>query len=283
MQRFHRTIERQFSTGDEARLDVEARNGSVLVEGTESPDVRIVAVVEVEADSADEAERDFRAVEAGLRADGPDVRIAAPSSERTTFLLFGRGLKVDYQVSVPRRTRVQVESRNGRVEVGKVAGEVTVASRNGSVRLEKVAGPARVTGNNGRIEALACSAGVQLESHNGHVSARSIEGDLVAETHNGEVTVEHAAGNVRLRAHNGSLRYAGAVAGDLDLEVAGNGSIRLGVPPASRFELDAEAVRGDVKSDLVVHEAVVSEAPRPVVRLRTLNGSIKISALEAVS
>jgi DUF4097 and DUF4098 domain-containing protein YvlB len=283
MERFHRTIEQRFEAGDLIRIEVAARNGDVLVEGTETSEIRVVAVVEVHAESPAEAERDVRAVEEGIGSDGGHLRVVAPSTERTGFLLFGRGLKVDYQISAPRRAVVQISSRNGRVDVGKVSGEVNITSRNGSVRIEKLGGPAHVTGNNGRIEAIDCGSNVKLTSRNGHVSARKTGGELAAETYNGEVTVEEASRSVKLRTHNGSLRYAGGVGGDFDLEVEGNGSIRFGVPPTSRFELDAEAVRGDVKSDLVVKESAAPGLPRPLVRLRTLNGSIKLNAIEAVS
>jgi DUF4097 and DUF4098 domain-containing protein YvlB len=286
MERFHRTIERRFEAGAEVkdvRIEVAARNGDVLIEGAETSEIRVVAVVDVHADSLADAERDVRAVEEGIRADGGHVGVMAPSTERPSFFLFGRGLKVDYRISAPRRAVVQVSSRNGRVDVSDFSGEVNITSRNGSVRIERLGGPAQVTGNNGRIEAVDCGSDVKLTSRNGHVSAKKTGGELAAETCNGEVSVEDASRGVKLRTYNGSLRYAGAVGGNFDLEVEGNGSIRFGVPPASRFELDAEAVRGDVKSDLVVKESAAPGLPRPLVRLRTLNGSIKVNAIEAAS
>ncbi|MGE0059997.1 MAG: DUF4097 domain-containing protein [Dehalococcoidia bacterium] len=283
MERFHRTIERRFETGDEVRLDLESRNGDVLVQGRDVAEVRVVAVVDVDAESPTDAERDFRAVEEGMRADANRVRVVAPSSERTTFLFFGRGLKVDYQVIVPRQTQVQLESRNGRVEIIEAGGDVTVESRNGSVRIEKIGGAARITCRNGRVDAVDCAAAVTLMTRNGNAHASKVAGSLSAESHNGEVSVQDAGGSVRMRSHNGSLRYTGRVAGNLDIEVEGNGSVRLGIPADSRFELDAEAVRGDIKSELPVRDTSASSEPRPTVRLRTINGSIKIEALEAVS
>ncbi len=117
-------------------------------------------------------------------------------------------------------------------------------------------------------------------SRNGHVHVERPGGNLSAETRNGNVVVRAAKGqNTRMRSSNGTLTYAGAVNGNVDMEVEDNGPIRIGVPADSRFILDAEAVRGDIKSELAVKDNPPSDTPRPTVRLRTVNGSIKIEAL----
>lgn len=283
MERHHRTIERRFETGPEARIEIESRNGNVLVQRHDVPEVRVVAVVQVEAESLAEAERDFRAVEDGMRIDGNRIRLVAPSSERTTFLFFGRGLKVDYKVLVPDQTSVQVEARNGRVEMNGLGGDARVDSRNGSVLLEKIGGHVQVESRNGRIDANDCASDLRLTGRNGSIYVARAGGNTMAETQNGDIVVQDASRGARLRSANGSLRYTGAVGAYLDLEVEGNGSIRLAVPADSRFVLDAEAVRGDIKSNLTVKESVTSSEPRPTIRLRTVNGSIRIEALEAVS
>jgi DUF4097 and DUF4098 domain-containing protein YvlB len=281
VERYYRTIERHLETGPQARLDIECRNGNVDVHSHDSPRVRVVALVEVHAETESEAERDFRAVEDGIRVDGNHVRVSAPSQERSTFLFFGRGLKVDYEVLVPYETQVSVEARNGRVEVRSIGGEASVDSRNGSVRVEGVAGRVRVESRNGRIDAADCASDVRLTSRSGNVYVTRARSDVTAETNNGDVVVSESSANAKLRSNNGSLRYAGGVNGNIDLEVEGNGSIRFVVPADSRFALDAEAVRGDVRSDLEVKEHAQSAEPRPAVRLRTVNGSIKIETLEA--
>lgn len=283
MERFHRIIERRFETGAEVYLDIESRNGDVIVQGGDIAEVRIVAEVDIDAESLADAERDVRAVEEGMRADDSRVKVVAPSSERTTFLFFGRGLKVDYRVTVPRQTQVKVESRNGRVEVVEAGGDVAVENRNGSVRIEKIGGDARISSRNGRVEAVDCAAEVYLMSRNGSAHATKIDGSVSAETRNGDVSVQDARGSVKMRSRNGSLRYTGRVDANLDIEVEGDGSVRLAIPADSRFELDAEAVRGDVRSDLPVRETSASSGRRPTVRLRTVNGSIKIEALEVAS
>jgi hypothetical protein len=283
MERFHRTIERHFATGLEVSLEIDCRNGNVSVQRRDQPDVRVLAIAESDADTADDAEQDFRAVDAGMRADGGHVRVVAPSIERPSFLFFGRGFKVSYEVSVPLQTRVRATARNGRVEVSGVAGDVRIEDRNGSVLLERVGGPVQVECRNGRIDASDCASSVNVLSRNGHVNVTRPGGDLTAETRNGNVIVHNAAAGVHARSSNGTLHYTGRVGGDVDLEVEANGSIRFAVPSDSRFALDAEAVRGDIKCDLAVREDEASSQPRPSVRLRTVNGSIRIEALEAVS
>jgi DUF4097 and DUF4098 domain-containing protein YvlB len=242
--------------------------------------VRVLALVEVHAENDAEAEREFRAVEDGMRAEGKRVRVTAPGSERTTFLFFGRGLKVDYEVTAPFATDVSIDARNGRVEVRDVAGSVNIGSRNGRVIVERAGGSVRVEGRNGRLDATDCRSDLKLTGRNGSIYVTRAAGYVAAETYNGDVVVQGTPLGARVRSNNGTLKYSGDVQGDLDIEVEGNGSVRLAVPADSRFALDAEAVRGDVRSDLPVNEQALSAEPRPTVRLRTVNGSIKIEALE---
>jgi DUF4097 and DUF4098 domain-containing protein YvlB len=280
MERFYRTIERRFDTGSEVRLEIDCRNGDVVVQHHDLPEVRVVAVVESDAESMNDAERDFRAIEDGMRFDNGRVRVSAPVSERQTFLFFGRGLKVNYQVTTPVNTQLRLEARNGRTEVYGIAGDATIEDRNGSVLLERMGGSVNVEARNGRIDANDCAGDLSVVSRNGHVHVARPGGNLSAETRNGNVVVRDARGqNTRMRSSNGTLTYAGSVAGNIDMEVEDNGPIRIGVPSDSRFILDAEAVRGDIKSDLPVKDNPPSEAPRPTVRLRTVNGSIKIETL----
>jgi DUF4097 and DUF4098 domain-containing protein YvlB len=281
MERHHRTIERRFemAAGAETRLEIESRNGSVEVQGHDGSEVRVVATVEAHTESMEEAERDFRSVEEGMRVDGARVRIVAPTSERSSFLFFGRGLKVDYEVHAPRHTSVRIEARNGRVVVHDLAAPVKIDSRNGSIQAERIAGAVEAEGRNGRIDATDCGSDVKVVSRNGSVHVTRAGGIAMAETHNGDVVGQDTVHGARFRTGNGTIRYLGGVFGNLDLEVEGNGSIRMLIPPDSRFILDAEAVRGDVKSELPVRESTESNEPRPAVRLRTINGSIKIEAL----
>jgi hypothetical protein len=283
MERFYRTIERRFDTGPVVRLEIDCRNGDVVVQSHGLPEVRVVAVAESDAETLSDAERDFHAIEDGMRFDNGRVRIMAPSSERQTFLFFGRGLKVNYQVSTPASTQLRLEARNGRAEVYGIAGDATIEDRNGSVLLERLGGSVSVEARNGRIDANDCGGVLSVLSRNGAIQVTRPGGNLAAETRNGNVVVREAGSNARLRTQNGSLNYTGAVAGNLDMEVEGNGSVRLAIPADSRFVLDAEVVRGDIKSDLPVRDNAASDGPRPTVRLRSVNGSIKIEALTTVA
>jgi hypothetical protein len=78
---------------------------------------------------------------------------------------------------------------------------------------------------------------------------------------------------------NGPVTLSGPVRGDIEVKTM-NGAILLQVPASSSFEIDAFSQGGDLSSDLDVHEESATQDQRPLVKLRSHHGSIRVSALE---
>ena len=83
---------------------------------------------------------------------------------------------------------------------------------------------------------------------------------------------------MQAKSRAGSVRFKGAVHGDVDIE-AHAGSIVFAVDPAFPFYIDAESHGGSVRSDLPPRaKGDAPQAGGPRVRLRTRAGSIRITA-----
>lgn len=294
-----RTISREFNTGEQAVLHVEARSGAVAVEGVAGDLVHVEAIVHVWSDLAVEADEAASLVARGMEQDAHRVIVRAPSLPQTEgWSLWGgrRGSRVDYTIRVPLETAVRVLSRSGRVQISRtqgrvhaetvsgrcgvdhVRGEVAVLSRSGSLTVEHVDGGVTAEARSGRIEISHVSGAVTAEARSGAAEIRDVGGELRVITHAGAISIEDARSRVRAQAHTGAIRYRGKVLADMDMR-AHAGLIHLSVDPAYPFFLDAESDVGAVRSDLPPRRGAAGSAngAGPKVRLRTHAGAIKLS------
>jgi DUF4097 and DUF4098 domain-containing protein YvlB len=243
----------------------------------DQPAIVVEVQAELYADSASQADADAGRIERGISQEANRVSVVAPDLPRPEWFFFGRGPKIDYEILVPADTEVRANCRNGSVYISGTRRRARVESRNGKVTIENIAGDVEVEAKNGRITLESC-ASAKVIGVNGPISLERVRGQIDVETRNGPIEMVDAGATVRARTTNGSVRFTGRVNGDIDMQAA-NGTIRLSVPVDSRFEIDAESVHGTTRSDLPVKEHRDSEAtgPAPKVKLRTTNGSIRIT------
>lgn len=299
-----RHVSREFVTGEQAVLHLEARSGRVTVEGRRLDRVEVEAEIHVWSVSSDDADEAARAVEAGMEQDGRDrVIVRAPSLPETTggwsLLKLGqRGSRIDYRIRVPVGSSVRVLSRSGRVEIsgihGLVHGEVisgrcavedvhgdtTVVARSGTVEVERVEGMVTAEARSGRVRIAAVTGAVSIESRSGNVEAKQVAGDLRISARSGTINIDAPGAAVYVRSRCGPVRYRGPVRGDVDIEV-NTGTVLLAVDPAAPFFVDAEARVGSVSSDLPPRRpGAAGDGSGPKVRLRTHTGSIHLKRLD---
>jgi hypothetical protein len=278
MELYRRSFDQRFETGFDARLQAENRNGLVSIRTHDQPAVVIDVVADIYAASNEEANAELERIRRGISIEGNRVLILTPELQRPEWFFFGRGSKVDYEIRVPAQTEVVASSRNGAVRLAGTGREAKLESRNGRVTAEDVGANVVAGTRNGRMDLTRIGGSVTASGTNGHITVEKAQGDVTVETRNGAVEITDAGGRVTAGTTNGPIRYTGAVRGDFDLH-ASNGSIRMAVPGDSRFEIDAESRHGSVRSDLRVREERPSEnqGPAPKVRLRTTNGSIRLT------
>ncbi len=296
-----RTLTREFDVGDRVELRVENRAGLIAVRGEETQTVRVEVVARLWGESEEEADDQAELIARGIQHDAGHERVAirAPALLRPASLLalFGRGPRIDYQLTVPRATatwlisrsgRIEaanlsepltIEARSGRVAVSDIAADISVKARSGAVQAEAIAGSLSVESSSGRVQARDCRGDVSVQVRSGSVQAEGVHGDLRVETRSGAIAAADVGGGVFARARSGTVRYEGAVRGDVDIEVM-SGAIRLAVDRDSAFFLDAESLQGSVRSDLPLRQPTGGRAsgpPAPTVRLRTHSGAIHLT------
>ncbi len=175
---------------------------------------------------------------------------------------------VDYELTVGPGTDLAINGVNGNVWIAEGCGRVSIESGNADVEIGRPEGAVLARSTNGRLRLWGGGAASTLETVNGDIEATMRGGTLSATSVNGHVRAEIVQPEVR----------ACVLASQ-------NGDIRVDVPPALGFTLDAVARRGRVRG--------VSELPQggaaagayqgrfgdgaTLLTLSTANGSIRLA------
>lgn len=173
------------------RITIDGReNGGARVRGWDGDSVLVRAIIQTRGESEQEAAalaKEVRVQTAGgtIRADGPANR------RRASWW-------VSYQVFVPRRTDLTVDTHNGPISVRDVSGKMQLNAVNGPLTLTRVGGDVRGRTRNGPLNVeLAGSkwegVGLDAETSNGPVTLsipENYSGHLVTGTTNGPMRID---------------------------------------------------------------------------------------------
>ena len=276
-----RTFTREFEVGEQADLRVENRAGSVAVHGEDTRQVRIEVVARLWANSDHEADEQLALIERNILQEGARLTVRAPELLRPGGLLsiFGRGPRIDYQLTAPRATKAQLLNRTGRVEAAALAGPLEIEVRTGRVAVADIGGDVTVTSRTGSVQVEAIEGSLAVESRTGKIDIIRCKGDVTVRARTGSLRIEDVGGRLQVETTTGSVRYDGKVRDSFDIHVT-TGSIFLAVDPDSVFFLDAATTTGAVRSDLPLRRSpdVASPAGKagPTVRIRATTGSIHV-------
>ncbi len=182
---------------------------------------------------------------------------------------------------------LELDHAYGDVEVDDVRGDLRVKGEHAGVKVEGVTGNATVESTFNDVEIVRVGGEARVKVEHGEVKVREVKGSVVAETTHNDVELADVEGPVEVKVDHGGVRgerlqkgvKVKASGNDVELEgVQGavdvdtdrgsvhvayrgpltepitirsqRGGIRLEVPAGSRFELEAEARRGDVEVEV---------------------------------
>ena len=162
-------------------------NGAVSVRGWDGNEIRISARVQTQARSEEEA----RALAREVRVHVSDGRVSAAGPSQRE----GAGWSVGYEILVPRRMDLNVETRNGPLAVSDVSGRMQLRAVHGPLSLMRLGGAVTARVSNGPLSVHLDGdhwqgEGLDAETTNGPVSLRIPErysAELEVGTVNGPV------------------------------------------------------------------------------------------------
>jgi DUF4097 and DUF4098 domain-containing protein YvlB len=233
-----------------AKIDAQAANGRITLEGSDRDGVTVRAWKEIRGKRAVTAEF---AEKVGIYAErvGDELRIFTDHPPPPK----GVNLSVRYAIETPREVDVNLRTVNSKIEVSGISGAIDATTVNGALELEGETGPirARTTNSSIKAEIGLLTEGAEFSTTNGSIV----------------VKVDYCVGSVAA--------------------LTTNGSIGLILPADFAGQLDAEARRGRVHSDFPVLvigkiksqlKGEVGGGGDAVVKLRSTNGSIRLKRQE---
>jgi DUF4097 and DUF4098 domain-containing protein YvlB len=147
---------------------------------------------------------------------GNTVRIGE-SNDHDLF----NNISIDYDISAPASTALNVHSGSGDVDVDHVGRYLSAGSGSGNVRAHGIHGPAELGSGSGDIE---------LEEDG--------QGDVKAKTGSGNVQIHGLNGGLMARSGSGDIEADGHLTGSANLS-SGSGNIKLHLTPDAHFNLEA--------------------------------------------
>jgi hypothetical protein len=191
------------------------------------------------------------------------------------------------QVTVTRVGALKLEHEHGDVHLSGIAGDLEVKAEHAGIEARDVKGDLKVETTYDDLHVANVGGSARLKSQHGEIKASAVAGALTAETSHQHVEIEDVGGPVSVTVDHGGARASGfskggrfEVTGD-DLNLDGyegalevvaerasvhlqprgpiterisvrttQGGIRLEVPAGSRFDLDAETRRGEMRAEL---------------------------------
>jgi len=259
---YEATVDQSFPLKPGASFTLQNTNGSVDVATWDKPEVHIIAEKRMSLDSGGwwlarliglRQTRIETHADAQALFDQLAVEFSGDESRRSVMTRYPDSrdvnCSVNYRVTVPRATNVDLDTTNGSIHIAGVEGETAVSTTSGSVAVEDV---------NRRVHATTT---------NGRVNLQDIAGPVSAKTTNGSV----------------SVRVASPLQ-DVEMRSV-NGSVTLYVPAESTFAVTARTTNGSVSCDPPLSSVVEQTRKRvegvvgtggPHLELSTTNGSVRI-------
>lgn len=246
---------------DGGRLVLRVDMGSVDV--TLGPDHRLTcrALLRIYARSEEAARRLLSEFKLGLRSldnNGVFLQGRVPSSPMH--------LKVDYQIQVPRRFNLDLETQGGHLQVEALEGNLKGVTAGGNIRAGDISGTVQAVTAGGNISLEHVGQRLEARTAGGSVRVGDADADAVLETSGGKIAAGRIAGTLRAVTAGGDIVLRGAGA-DITAQTAG-GQIRIG---EAGGRVRAETAGGSIQLDAV----------RGPVQVETAGGCIYLDRVDS--
>jgi len=268
-QDFDRRVQETFQVQKGGTLFLKSDRGSVDIRAHATDEVKVEVLLETDTHNRERAKEWLDQFKITFDQRGNDVDILGEWPDK--WFRRDDRVKVHFDILVPDRYNLDVETSGGSIWVSDLEGEVKLQTSGGSLSTGRIGGPVLARTSGGSISIDGAKGETVAHTSGGGVTLGEIDGPVDAKTSGGSITVEGVNGDLQARTSGGSLRLQN-VSGNLlaktsggsitarllkqinapaDLETSG-GSIRLEVPPDFKADIDASTSGGRVHVDLPI-------------------------------
>jgi hypothetical protein len=281
------SFDRNYTVTGPIRLELTNASGDVDITGSVDGRVHVHGDVRASGMGFDDPQKrlDETLANPPIEQKGDTIRIGKELSSL-------RHLSISYTIQVPHDTEVSTSVAAGAQTVRGVRGPVNVQAASGTIRVEKIDRDAQLKTASGSISANDVGDDVRISSASGSVSVSNTRGDVRVSALAGTIQVTHTGGRVEADTATGGVDIQGALndvkahAASGRVSVQGNpgsnsywelktvsGSVLLKVPASASFHLSAQAVSGEIRTDIPI---MIEEQGKRVLRARVGSGGARV-------
>lgn len=195
-----KVAEKVFEFAPNGTVSIESRNGRIVIEAWDRPQVRVQITRSVRAADDAQAQALLKELKADVELTPGRLEIISRYPKRRENVglwdFLGRkvaAMDIHYYLQVPKATALTLETTNGEIRVRGTTRTVEASTTNGDIAVTGATGPIQVETTNGELQLLAVSGDVTGTTTNGSVKAEigslATNGSVELETTNGNVTV----------------------------------------------------------------------------------------------
>lgn len=252
-------------------LIVNDEAGDVAVTGGEGDTVEIQVVKTGNAPTLTRAELDLENIEYSVNQDGNQITIMYTIDHISTNHID----TVDFIITVPDETSVDIETGFGEVSVSNIIGDAMIKNDFGDVTIDNIEGALSVNSQSGTMEISAVTAGVQdieVDSGFGQVTLEQISGRHINITSSsGNITLNNvrATGDLNTNSEFGDTSYENGSSASLGIETK-----------SGKVSITKVNVRNELKIASDFGEIELVQAMAGSYDLHTNSGSIEIDGAQ---
>jgi DUF4097 and DUF4098 domain-containing protein YvlB len=201
-------------------LKVDDDAGSVTIVGGDVEKVEVKVVKTGNASTQSRAEENLKKIKYEIKQDGNNVTLLYKLSKISTNHVD----TVDFIVTVPNETTVNIETNLGKVNVSDTKGNVVIVNDFGSVTVENIEGALSIKNDSGEVQATAIKAGsadIDLHSGFGEITLTRASGaNITLDSSSGTITLDdvRATGDLITKSDFGDTKYENGSADSLNVE-----------------------------------------------------------------
>jgi DUF4097 and DUF4098 domain-containing protein YvlB len=288
-------------TDDPVTLKIINDGGNVTVVGGEVDSVQVKVAKNSYAPTQARAEEELKNIKYDIDQAGNLITLTYDIPETFTNMpgvsVINPNMDtVDFTVTVPNETTVNIDTNFGDVSVVNIVGESVILNDFGQVTVENIEGTLSVSNNSGTVNASSIKAGskdIDLHSDFGDITLKNATGNDVTLTSNsGTITLEEvrATGDIQTRTDFGNTAFENGSGDALTVETNSGGVslIKIRISKQIKVQDDFGEIELDeaLASSYNLHTnsgSITVGGPKGKLKASTDFGGIKVDNAQAVT
>lgn len=229
--------EKTFNTAPGKSLTLKAYSGDVFITTSDEPTV----YVRILGNSRAKEKVQFKFENTD---DGVSITTERPGG--WNFFSFGKGIKLRFEIRLPRNYNAEISSSGGDISIKDLDGTKDLKSSGGDISLENSTGSLYVSTSGGDIQLNNISGEENLKTSGGDITSTGFKGNLTASTSGGDISLNGSDGKIDAGTSGGQIKliYQGDNLG-ISLSSSG-GDISVKLPADFNAHADLHASGGSI-------------------------------------